>query len=98
MLHKDKRGLRRVALFERARDRRLVTAGEIPTRKKYFDHGSQNNGGPPAFASERYGALSILTMLPIRSWRKVHRSPWWLPTWVGWAMSSTAAILYVALD
>jgi len=24
--------------------------------------------------------------------------PWWLPTWVGWAMSSTAAILYVALD
>src|SRR5262245_18970313 len=24
--------------------------------------------------------------------------PWLLPTWVGWAMSSTAAMLYVALD
>jgi hypothetical protein len=24
--------------------------------------------------------------------------PWWLPTWVGWAMSSTAAILYIVLD
>jgi hypothetical protein len=53
--------------------------------------------GTLVFVGTIWGFIDI-KYAPYISAESSPERPWWLPTWIGWAISSTAAILYIVFD